>query len=53
MSRTRVVTTEAFFNKRKQDDKKEVERYKNSEVVKARKLLPWDVKWYVLNPLHI
>ena len=40
-----MVTTEAFFAKRKAEDKKEVERYKNSEVVKAKKLLPWDVKW--------
>ena len=40
-----MVKTEAFFKKRRNDDKKEVERYKNSEVVKARKLLPWDVEW--------
>lgn len=44
-TRSRVVKTEAFFKKRRSEDKQEVERFKKSEVVKAGKLLPWDVKW--------
>lgn len=43
--RSSTVRTNALFSKIRQQDKKVVERAKKSEVVKQKKLLPYDVKW--------